>query len=223
MTNLSRLYKLPGKPGYVAILLWFSFSIANAACIYAEPMKAEAVEMGNVISWSTAMEEGTDYFGIFKSVDGIDFVQIGEEAAMGDSKVKKDYRFLDHSLGADKVFYRLLQVDIDGKQRQTHIAVCQTKIENNFVVTMMGNTITDRYFNVVFKSLKADQMSYRLENLDREVVKEGSITINEGQNLFTLDLENTTAGKYRFIFKMNEEEEELVLIKSGDDVLVNKK
>jgi hypothetical protein len=223
MTNLSRLLKLPGKPGFVAILLGLSFSNSNAACIYAEPMRAEEVEMGNVISWSTTMEEGTDYFGIFKSTNGIEFVQIGEEAAMGNSKVQKDYRFLDYSLGEDIVFYRLLQVDLDGKQSHTHIAVLQKQKENNFVVTMMSNTITDRYFNLVFNSLKDGQMIYRLENLEKAVVKRGVLTINEGQNLFTLDLEDTKAGRYRFVFKMNEEEEELILIKSTDDILVNQK
>lgn len=208
---------------YVFTLLLVASTTLSAGVVYAVPMTVEEVDMGNVITWSTATEQSSDHFAVFKSTDGIEFEQIGEEAAMGNSQDKKDYRFLDSSTGSTKAFYRLLQVDIDGQQAYTHISVLQKENPNNFVVTMMGNTTTERYFNVVFKSEESGHMTYRLINLDKEVVKRGVINIDEGQNLFTLDMENTNSGRYNFEFQMKDEKEILTLVKSTEDVMVNNK
>ena len=207
-----------------AILLLFMFSsVAKAGCKYAEPMKAKELDMGVLITWTTTEEYATDYFAIFRSTDGIEFEQIGEESAMGDSRQKTDYRFLDTSLGAERIFYRLMLVDIDGTQSYTHISVVNRKKPNHFKVTLMGSTITDRFFNIVFQAEMEGHMSYRLENFEGEVKKRGVIRIEKGQNLFTLDLEDEEAGKYFFKFKMKDEEEMLVLIKSNGDILATKK
>ncbi|MFT6709472.1 MAG: hypothetical protein ACJATF_004339 [Flavobacteriales bacterium] len=207
----------------VFTMLAIASTTVSAGVVYAVPMTVEEADMGNVITWSTATEQTSDYFAVFKSTDGIEFEQIGEEAAMGDSNVKKDYRFLDSSIGFTKAFYRLLQVDVDGEQSYTHISVVDKENPNNFMITMMGNTTTDRYFNVVFKSEETGHMSYRLINLNKEVVKRGVINIDEGQNLFTLDLENAASGRYNFEFNMKEEKEILTLVKSTEDVMVNNK
>ncbi len=223
MKVLVHFSKITKSLASVVTLLAIASTTVTAGVVYAVPMNVEEADMGNVITWSTATEQTSDYFAVFKSIDGIEFEQIGEEAAMGDSNVKKDYRFLDSSTGTTKAFYRLLQVDIDGQQAYTHISVIHKDNPNNFVVTMMGNTTTDRYFNVVFKSEESGHMSYRLVNLDKEVVKRGVINIDQGQNLFTLDLENAASGRYNFEFNMKEEKEVLTLIKSAEDVMVNNK
>ena len=169
MNVLVKLNKIACTVSRVFVLLALTSITASAGVIYAEPMTAEEVDMGNLITWSTATEQASDYFAIFKSADGIEFEQIGEEQAMGDYNDKKDYRFLDAATGNTKAFYRLLQVDIDGKQSYTHISVVHKENPNNFVVTMMGNTTTDRYFNVVFKSEEAGHMTYRLLNVNEEL------------------------------------------------------
>lgn len=222
MNNSKRIGKVAGLVSSVIVLLFFSMTSTYASVVYAIPMSAKEADMGVVISWTTASEQATDYFAIFKSTDGVAFEQIGEEQAMGDYSERKNYRFLDTATGDTKAFYRLLQVDLDGEQAYTHISVVHKKNPNNFMVTMMGNTTTDRYFNVVFKSENAGHMTYRLLNLNNEVVKRGVINIDQGQNLFTLDLEQAESGRYNFSFTMNEEEEKLILIKSSEDVMVKK-
>ncbi|MFK7806896.1 MAG: hypothetical protein AB8F74_03750 [Saprospiraceae bacterium] len=223
MNTLFSNNNLFGRLSHVIVLLAMSSGAAFAGVIYAEPLAAKEMDMGNVLTWSTASEESSDYFAIFKSDDGLQFEQIGETRAVGNNVGKMDYRFLDTTTGSMRTFYKLLQVDVDGTQSYTHISVVNKTKPNNFMVTMMGSTVTDRYFNVVFKSELSGHMTYRLINFKKEVTKRGVITIDGGQNLFTLDMENVAAGEYHFEFEMNEEIESLVIVKSGGDVMAKKK
>ncbi len=208
---------------FVFLLLGSVSEYAFAGCVYADNLSVTELNMGNLLKWSTSEETQTDFFIVYKSEDGLSFDAIGELKAMGNSDERKDYRFLDSSTGDQKVFYRLLQVDMDDHQAFTPIVFVQKKQSNNFVVTTMSNTTTDRYFNVALKSEDSGHMAYQLVNKKKEIVKRGVIRILKGDNLFTLDMDGIVAGKYQFVFSMKEEEESLLLIKLIEEMMVIKK
>jgi hypothetical protein len=71
-----------------------------------------------LLRWTTAKEENNEYFEVERSLAGIqDFKVIGQVPGMGWTDAPSEYTFEDRSLplaGGD-VFYRLRQVDFDGK------------------------------------------------------------------------------------------------------------
>jgi hypothetical protein len=71
-----------------------------------------------LLKWTTAKEENNAYFEVERSLAGIqDFKVIGQVPGMGWTDAPSEYTFEDRSLplaGGD-VFYRLRQVDFDGK------------------------------------------------------------------------------------------------------------
>ena len=67
------------------------------------------------ISWITASEHNTDYFLIEKSSDGLTWVVLAEQKAAGNSFEEIQYHVFDIASKSVQVYYRLKQIDIDGK------------------------------------------------------------------------------------------------------------
>jgi len=217
---------LRSKSSKVLLLVMLSMPIALsqiiAGCTYSKPLSAKEVDMGNLLTWSTSVETSTDNFQIQKSEDGILFTPVGEVAASGTTTDSKSYRFLDPAIGDSKVYYRLLQVDIDGRSAFTHIAVLNKENKNDYLITMMGNTTTERYFNLVMNSKVTGLMNYKIENLENKILKTGDSNIIEGANLLSLDLDKLPDDKYLCIFQMNDEEERIYLVKGQLEPMVDK-
>lgn len=69
-----------------------------------------------VLEWTTMSENNNDYFEIERSVDGINYVTIGYVSGAGDSNGRIDYSFSDNAPEQGQLYYRLSQVDFDGKR-----------------------------------------------------------------------------------------------------------
>ena len=76
----------------------------------------EAAHIGHqvVLSWTTATERDNDYFMLEKSTNGTDFTAIAKIGGHGTTNQPQQYRFAD-DVGNAFCFYRLKQVDFDGK------------------------------------------------------------------------------------------------------------
>lgn len=66
------------------------------------------------ISWSTASEFNNDYFIVEKSIDGVNYMGIGQVQGAGNSSVLQAYKLTDQSPYDGLSYYRLVQVDFDG-------------------------------------------------------------------------------------------------------------
>ena len=77
----------------------------------------EAVTEQNQIKllWTTTREINNDRFNIEKSRDGKKFEKIGEVLASSDSVAEKHYQFTDTDPLSGNNYYRLKQLDHDGK------------------------------------------------------------------------------------------------------------
>ncbi len=73
------------------------------------------------ISWETALEWKNSYFEVQRSTDGISFENVGTiNSKVGYSLTPQNYSFLDNKINnltreVNNLYYRLLQVDFDGK------------------------------------------------------------------------------------------------------------
>ncbi|QQR98484.1 MAG: lamin tail domain-containing protein [Sphingobacteriales bacterium] len=67
------------------------------------------------LTWITASEVNSDYFVIEKSTDALNFVPLSTIAAQGFSTTNQIYNYSNLS-NTTKVYYRLKQYDIDGKE-----------------------------------------------------------------------------------------------------------
>jgi hypothetical protein len=73
------------------------------------------------LHWSTAMEINNDYFRVERSRDGHIFTGIATIQSMGNSTEKQDYAYTDKHPEDGLNYYRIQQVDLDGKRTATKV------------------------------------------------------------------------------------------------------
>lgn len=79
---------------------------------------------GNIkLDWTTASETNNDYFVIESSTDAINFEEVTRLSGAGNSNVILNYRTFDNAPHPGVSYYRLKQVDFDGKFMLSNIEV----------------------------------------------------------------------------------------------------
>jgi Pregnancy-associated plasma protein-A/Secretion system C-terminal sorting domain len=93
------------------------------APIPVELMSFEGKTVGktNQLLWVTASERSNAYFEIQRSFDGQFFQNIGQVKGNGTTVEHHDYAFNDGNINGGIAYYRLNQVDFDGKSTLSHI------------------------------------------------------------------------------------------------------
>jgi hypothetical protein len=80
-----------------------------------------------LLNWSTATEKNNDYFTVQKSKNGIDFIGIENIKGAGTSQQQLNYHTTDPYPYAGISYYRLKQVDYDGKFSHSKIVVVKNE------------------------------------------------------------------------------------------------
>ncbi|MGL6266817.1 MAG: T9SS type A sorting domain-containing protein, partial [Chitinophagaceae bacterium] len=73
------------------------------------------------LDWSTASESNNKGFEIIRSTDAAKWLSIGFVEGSGTSSLSRTYSLVDKNLSSGKYFYRLKQVDYDGKFNYSNI------------------------------------------------------------------------------------------------------
>jgi hypothetical protein len=69
----------------------------------------------SLLNWKTSQEINTAFFDVERSNDAIGFKKIGVVNAAGNSNVGIEYSFIDNNPAQSMNYYRLKQIDIDGR------------------------------------------------------------------------------------------------------------
>jgi hypothetical protein len=99
----------------------------------------------NFIFWSTASECDNDYFVLEKSIDGINWIVIDRVKGQGNSHRIVNYNFTDYEINSNVSYYKLIQVDLNGKIKK----YSPISLKSNF-----GNS------NFVYKNQLGQQVDY---------------------------------------------------------------
>lgn len=77
------------------------------------------------ITWRTASEKNNDYFLLERSINGFDFQRIAIVQGAGNTQLEQEYLFSDYDFLPGTSYYRLTQVDFDGKSETFDIISIQ--------------------------------------------------------------------------------------------------
>jgi hypothetical protein len=80
------------------------------------------------ISWATATEINVDYFAVDKSVNGIDFEELGRVKGNALSTERLEYFYNDFTPISGSAYYRLKEVDLDGFTKYFHVVRASTSL-----------------------------------------------------------------------------------------------
>ncbi|HMI78923.1 MAG TPA: choice-of-anchor tandem repeat GloVer-containing protein [Ferruginibacter sp.] len=68
-----------------------------------------------ILNWATATETGNNYFNVEKSTDAVNWSVAGRVSGQRNTSTTRHYNFTDPEKNTGIVYYRLKQVDIDGR------------------------------------------------------------------------------------------------------------
>jgi hypothetical protein len=109
-------------------------------------IKVTTVPEGNAINinWSTSSETNSDYFIVQRSQDGVLFDDVMQEIAAGNSSTLNKYSITDYKPYTGTSFYRVVEVDADGKFTHINSTVAnfETELSMNVYPGSSANTFS---------------------------------------------------------------------------------
>ncbi len=153
------------------------------------------------LNWGTATEDGNDYFIVEKSINGIDYVQIGEVDGAGTTAEAQHYYFIDERLRDEFNYYRLKQVDFDGAFEYSDVVTvrldrdskCLNDLGDAFIFP--NPTKGDVRFEVELDG-DAESVKFQLTDVLGRLVAEEVHDLKEGYNMIEMDFGKMSVGTY---------------------------
>ncbi|MBC3538939.1 T9SS type A sorting domain-containing protein [Rufibacter sediminis] len=155
---------------------------------------AKAQKEGVQLVWATASEKDNSFFQVERSADGKDFVAIGQVKGLGNSNVLVSYSFNDVATPEGTVYYRLKQVDIDGKFEYSKTIAVQTKGIAPVQATLKAypNPTADAV-NLDLTKVATAPVTIKVIALDGRLMESLEVT---GGSVQKVDLTKVAAGTY---------------------------
>lgn len=149
---------------------------------------AECNKGKKILEWVTASESNNDYFIIERSENGIDFYQVGIVDGAGNSTSILTYNWTDDSPSPENSYYRLTQVDFNGKYSNSEIissSSCEEDDHNIYVSSegIVLNIYTDKEKQVDF---------YLIDMSGRIVGDVRQLNLTRGDNNFVFSKDVAT-------------------------------
>ena len=177
---------LDGEKGECAAMTITPFGTA----LPVELMNFEVSKVGHtaVLDWVTASETNNSYFAIERSVDGVEFEEIGTVSGNGTTSDASYYQFVDENPMSGINYYRLRQVDYDGSYEYSDIQWVE------FVGTEGDITVYPNPFNstlnVNLTAVEAGTVELQLTDVIGRVLLSQEIEVVDGVQTITLDLDD---------------------------------
>jgi hypothetical protein len=146
------------------------------------------------LNWRTASELNNDYFELLRAGDDGNFTSIGKVTGNGTKNQTSDYYFKDKTPLAGNNYYKLKQVDFDGKTT-IHDEVVNVKTlakETSLAVSSTQNT--DVSVNILANNNAKATLGFY--NTNGQKVFETNVELNKGYNQFSYDVSTLNSGVY---------------------------
>jgi hypothetical protein len=157
-------------------------------------LQGEVVDQQTELSWMTAWELNSDYFEVERSADGQQFSEIGLVKSMGNSDVEQAYQFTDLNPINGINYYRLKQVDIDGRVEYSNII--RVRLEGDSKILVSPNPFRD-YINISFEMQEKRAVEFTLFSIKGEQIISRKMDV-DGTMEEKIDLPDLPEGVYLY-------------------------
>ncbi len=168
--------------------------------------RSNCTEENVELTWQTTSEEDNNYFSIEKSLDGVDFYEIGQTKGNGNSNQIINYRFIDTE-NAGLAYYRLKQVDFNGKFDYSNIIFesCRNQVTEITIAPNPSNGI----FTVDFGTELIEAQLYVSTTLGETIMTK----LISNQKNMVISLDDFPKGVYHLTLINNGQKEVKKLVK----------
>ena len=158
--------------------------------------EAELIDNQVYLSWATASEKNNDGFMVQRSEDGLIWEDLGWVDGMGDSDELVDYTYIDRYPNSNINYYRLNQIDFDGKHEYSDVVSIFIKVQTEF--TVFPNPASD-YIHLAHSFEQEEIKSIQLFDVMGRQVKKFSISNG------ALNVANISPGHYYLLLEIGGE------------------
>ena len=188
----------------------FTMTMTGPICLPIELLSFYAVSEENKkvkLHWTTATETNNEKFILERSLSGLaepDFKQIATVAGAGNSSFQRGYDYIDYPdyYSTGTYYYRLSQVDFDGKRTEMAIATVKPKLSVNELVDVISivNTQTG-VLHLEYNLKYTSDLDFNIYNLSGEKLYSRA-TGNQREGNYTEDINigNYSSGIYFYSF-----------------------
>lgn len=149
-----------------------SFTVNAAMPVQLLSFTAEKSNKDVVLHWATATEIDNDYFQVEHLTPGQDWADLGRVAGKGTSASNQLYRFTHRNPTKGVQYYRLKQVDLDGKYMYSPIV--SIDVQSNTQIVLSPNPLRGDQLSIQLPDAEtAHQL--RLFNLQGQLLKSWNI------------------------------------------------
>lgn len=147
------------------------------------------------LDWGTVTEQNTSHFMVQRSANGSEFsAEIGSVQAAGNSNSQLNYYFTDVTPLRGWNYYRIRQVDLDGRFTFSNIAAVNFEKGNGLMV-IYPNPAKDQ-LNVEYTSERSGRLELQVIDSKGAVLMSEKMTVTTGRNLETLNIATLSQGMY---------------------------
>jgi hypothetical protein len=161
-----------------------------------------------LLEWEVDNNETAKNYEVQYSSDGREFSEVG--VVMNQQDVKT-YNFVHSQPSGSMHYYRIHQVDLDGKAVYSKIILISNR-PDNFLVRLQGNPIRSS-IDLSITTRRAGDVSIELYSLTGVQMIKRQQALKEGTNSVTIPVSNVAAGQYFLKVKTNDDVQMLPVIK----------
>ncbi len=149
------------------------------------------------LNWSTSMEINCSSYKVERSVDGNIFNEVADVAGNGTTSLFHSYSFIDDVsfYTGSIVYYRIEQLDIDGKG--SYSKVLPVKLKNGNTQIIISPNPFSNYLNINMDWNKNEMIVIRIIDVQGNKVISKNIQMSKGLNYISMNnLSHLPAGNY---------------------------
>ena len=153
----------------------------------------------NKLWWSTSTEVNNQGFVLQRSADGINFSDLGFVASKsegGNSVSALSYVFEDAKPLAGTNYYRLNQLDKDGRSTYSGIVALKGEPATRLTITSVYPNPASHTLNTVVTSPQADKVTIAVTDLGGRIIRRQVVNTVAGDNKIQLPVASLASGTY---------------------------
>ena len=153
----------------------------------------------NLLHWVTATELNNTGFEVQRSSDGNNFSKIdfvNTKAINGNSNSNLNYDFIDENYSSATNYYRLKQIDKDGKVSYSNIVVLK---DNNALASSLSVVYPNpakNILNVKIASQNDSKVTLLIIDINGKTLHKKVTNVGNGESIVQLNISDLSAGNY---------------------------
>ncbi len=166
----------------------------------------------NLLAWEVQEERQVDRYVLERSTNGVDFSTLSEATALNNGDPTMHYNYTDLLPGIGSKYYRLKSLAMDGRFEYSNVVVLSREEDNWGGIAIYPNP-TKGTFYIEFEADVATNLTYEIQDIVGQTVKEGTLKTDLGLNKLELDLEGFPTATYVVALTLNGQRVQRKLIK----------